>query len=250
MRALLLLFFVAFSTAVQAAERPGFNPKIGAQLDMSRVFRAASGRQETLSGILGGRPALLIFGYDKCPNLCGVTQQAVAADLNRTGLDPDSYRALFMSIDAGETAEDAAEAQKTVAAATDRKGLSSWRFLTSPDGAGAALAGEAGIAFDTRPRIDQFVHPVAVLALTPAGKIAQVLPALSFEPRDLRLALVEASAGELGSIADHVFLLCAGFDTSKGQYTSAIWAAVRAGGIATLLGLGCAILLLNRRRRP
>lgn len=249
MRMLLLLFFLAFATRAPAVERPRFDPKIGAQLDTGQVFRDASGRLDTLSGILAGKPALLIFGYDKCPNLCGVTQQAVASDLKKTGLDPQSYRALFVSIDGSETAADAADAKATVAEATDREDLSAWRFLTGADGAGAALAAEAGITFDTRARIGQYVHPIAILALTPAGRIAQVLPALSFEPRDLRLALVEASAGKLGSIADHVFLLCAGFDTSKGQYTSAIRAALRAGGIATMLGLGCAILLLNRRRR-
>ena len=71
---------------------------------------------------------------------------------------------------------------------------------------------------------------------------------MTFEPRDLRLALVEASANKLGSIADHVFLLCAGFDTSKGQYTAPIWAALKFGGITTILVLGTGILLLTRRR--
>ena len=244
---ILMLFLVPIPA--HAVERPSFDPKIGARLSLDKTFRDQSGARSTLADILAGRPALLVFGYDKCPNLCGVTQQAVASDLNKTGLDPQSYRALFVSIDATETPQDAAAARAEVADATDANGLSSWRFLTSADGAGAALAAEAGISFDTRPRIDQFVHPIAVLALTPGGKIAQVLPALSFQPRDLRLALVEASAGKLGSIADHVFLLCAGFDTSKGQYTPAIWAALKLGAVATALALATGVLLLSWRRR-
>jgi protein SCO1/2 len=76
-----------------------------------------------------------------------------------------------------------------------------------------------------------------------------VLPALSFEPRDLKLALVEASAGRLGSIADHVFLLCSGFDASMGQYTSVIALTVKTAGVATVLALGAAVFLLTRRRR-
>jgi protein SCO1/2 len=243
-----ILIGLAATSASCAVERPSFDPQIGAQLDLARNLRDSTGGEASLSDILSGKPALVIFGYDKCPNLCGVTQQAVASDLKKTGLDPATYRALFISIDKTETSDDAATARDAVAQSAGADGVKAWRFLTGTDGAGAALAAQAGISFDTRPRIDQFVHPIAVLALTPQGKISRVLPALSFEPRDLRLALVEASAGKLGSIADHVFLLCAGFDTSKGQYTPAIWAALKLGGVATLLALGAAILLLARRR--
>lgn len=248
-RRLLCLLALLIAAPARAVERPIFDPQIGAQLSLDKVFRDASGNAQRLSGILGGRPALLVFGYDKCPNLCGVTQQAVASDLNKTGLDPESYRALFVSIDPSETSDDGAAARDDVAPSAGERGLSAWRFLTSTDGAGAALAAEAGITFDRRDRIKQYVHPIAVIALTPQGRIAQVLPALNFEPRDLRLALVQASAGELGSIGDHIFLLCAGFDTSKGQYSSTIHAVLKMSGVATILGLGAGILLLRRRRR-
>jgi protein SCO1/2 len=232
-----------------AVERPAFDPTIGATLDLNRPMRDASGAEAPLSTILGGRPALVVFGYDRCPNLCNVTQRAVAADLKKTGLDPESYRALFISIDKTETGSDAADARAALAEVTDAKGLSAWRFLTSTEGNGAVLAGEAGIHFQARPRISQFVHPIAVLALTPQGRIAQVLPALQFQPRDLRLALVQASAGKLGSLGDHIFLLCAGFDASKGQYTSAIKVALRLGGIATTAVLLGAIGLMTFGRR-
>jgi protein SCO1/2 len=240
------LLVLAATTASGAVERPSFDPKIGAQLDPDRPLRDSTGAKTSLADVLAGKPALVVFGYDKCPNLCGVTQQAVASDLNKTGLDPSAYRALFISIDQTETSDDAIAAKEAVAQSAGADGLRAWRFLTGPEG--AALASEAGISFDTRPRIDQFVHPIAVLAVTPGGKISRVLPALSFEPRDLRLALVEASANKLGSIADHVFLLCAGFDTSKGQYTPAIWAALKLGSLATLLAIGASVLLMVRRR--
>jgi protein SCO1/2 len=249
MKLVLLMLCLLAASTVYAAERPRFDPKIGAQLDLERSFRDASGKKASLSAILGGRPALLVFGYDKCPNLCGVTQQAVASDLKKTGLDPASYRALFVSIDTGETAQDAAAAREEIAGAAGPRGLTAWRFLTSAAGGGSALAAEAGMTFERRDRIDQYVHPIALMALTPQGRVSRVLPALNFEPRDLRLALVEASAGNLGSIADHVFLLCAGFDTSRGQYTSTIRAVLKVASWATVLSLGAGLLLLSGRRR-
>ncbi|MER9654243.1 SCO family protein [Mesorhizobium sp. M0152] len=244
-----VMAFLLAPIRLDATERPSFDPQIGAQLGLDTVLQDISGGQMTLSGILGGRPALVIFGYDKCPNLCGVTQQAVASDLNKTGLDPQSYQALFVSIDPSETSQDARIARAEIAQSAGQDGLSAWRFLTSAGGAGAVLAAEAGITFDRRDRIAQFVHPIAVIALTPQGRIAQVLPALTFEPRDLKLALIEASAGRLGSIADHVFLLCSGFDRSKGRYTSAIEAVVKMAGVATLLALGATLFMFTRRRR-
>lgn len=248
MRSLLAALCLLIAGTAFAAERPIFDPKPGAQLSLERELADASGRKLTLGEALGGHPALVIFGYDKCPNLCGVTQQAVASDLKKTSLRPADYRALFISIDPDETSADAAEARDEVASAAGPAGLSAWRFLTSRGGAGAALANEAGITFDRRKGIDQFVHPIAVIALTPSGRISQVLPALTFTPRDLQLALVEASANKLGSIADHVFLFCAGFDSSKGQYTPAIWVALKAASLATLLGLAAIVLWQTRRR--
>jgi protein SCO1/2 len=245
----LLLLCLLAAWPVHAAKRPGFDPKIGARLDLHRRFQDASGTEAALSTVLGGRPALLVFGYDKCPNLCGVTQQAVASDLKKTGLDPATYRALFVSIDPGETMQDAAAAKAEVAGASGARGLAAWRFLTSADGGGAALAGEAGMTFERRDRIDQYAHPIAVLAITPQGRISRILPALDFQPRDLRLALVEASAGKLGSVADHVFLLCAGFDASTGQYTPMIRAVLKVASWATVLSLGAGLLLLSGRRR-
>ncbi|CDX22502.1 conserved exported hypothetical protein [Mesorhizobium sp. ORS 3324] len=247
MRTLLVAFCLLAAGAASAAERPTFDPQIGAQLSLGRELIDAGGQKRTLGDTLDGHPALIIFGYDKCPNLCGLTQQAVASDLKKTTLRPDDYRALFISIDPDETREDAIAAQMEIASAAGPADLSSWRFLTSRDGAGAALAGEAGITFDRRKGVDQFVHPIAVIALTPAGRIAQVLPALTFTPRDLELALVEASAGKLGSVADQIFLLCAGFDSSKGQYSPAIWAALKLASLVTVVGLAATVLWLTRR---
>ncbi|UCI09675.1 SCO family protein [Mesorhizobium sp. B1-1-8] len=247
MRSLLAALGLLLAGAALASERPTFDPKIGAQLSLGRELVDANRQRRTLDGTLGGHPALVIFGYDRCPNLCGVTQQAVASDLKKTSLRPADYRALFISIDPEETPADAAAAQAEIASAAGPS-APAWRFLTGSDGAGAALANEAGITFDRRKGIDQFVHPIAVIALTPSGRIARVLPALSFTPRDLELALVEASANKLGSIADHVFLLCAGFDSSKGQYSPAIWVALKLASLATVLGLGATVLWQTRGR--
>ena len=245
---LLLLFMLSLPAGAQAMSRPGFDPSIGKRLDTSLVFSDAQARRAPLSQFMGGGPAFLIFGYDRCPNLCGVMQRGVAADLTRSGLTPDTYRVLFVSIDPSEDTADAVFARDAMAGATDADGLAAWRFLTGA--AGPVLAAQAGMDVTARPRAGQFVHPVAVAALTPDGRIARALPGLNATPRDLRLAMAEASKGRLGSLADQVFLLCAGFDASKGQYTPVIWAGVRAGALGMLAAMALTLGFLVWRRRP
>ncbi|MEX2615234.1 MAG: SCO family protein [Alphaproteobacteria bacterium] len=244
----LLLVALATWSGASAYTRPEFTPEIGATLSLDSPFRTGDGQAISLKEALAEKPALMIFGYAKCPNLCGVAQTAVANALSETGLDERDYNALFISIDSNETSRDAREARAKLADATDEDVVRPWRFLTDAGGAGARLARESGLTFQTRTHAGQFVHPIAIFALTPDARIARVLPAMAFEARDLRLALVEASRGRLGSVADQVFLLCAGFDDSKGRYTSVVMASLQIGGFLTVLLLSLAILVLLFRR--
>jgi protein SCO1 len=225
--------------------RPALAPKLGAQIDTDALFADAEGRRAPLAAILDGRPALLLLGYHTCPNLCGVIQNQVADALTRTGLDPARYRVLFVSIAAGETPADALAARQALARAVPQAEIGAWRFLTGP---GADLAAQVGLEFERRARVEQYAHPAAILALTPDGRLARALPALTFEARDLRLALVEAAGGTIGTLADRITLLCAAYDETQGQYTPVVMSVVRAGGVLMLV-LGVAGVCLLARRR-
>jgi protein SCO1 len=67
--------------------------------------------------------------------------------------------------------------------------------------------------------------------VTPDGKIAQYFTGISFSSPDVRLALVEAARGGIGSVVDQVLLFCFRFDPTKGKYTWAAWNFVRFGSI-------------------
>ena len=72
---------------------------------------------------------------------------------------------------------------------------------------------------------------------------------LDFAPRDLRLALVEASNNQLGSVADQVLLLCYHYDPATGKYSAATLTAVRIGFIATVTGFLTFLFVSLRRER-
>ena len=72
------------------------------------------------------------------------------------------------------------------------------------------LEQSVGISVKELPGRDLYVHPVAVSAITPDGQLSRILWGIDYRPDDLRLALVEASEGRLGSLGDRILLLCSG----------------------------------------
>jgi protein SCO1/2 len=248
----LLIFLAALlpGPADAAIATPTFVPKLGTRLDTGLIFRDQTGRSAPLGDFLGGRPALVLFGYDRCPGLCGVAQADLAGALRKTGIDAHRYHVVFASIDPGETPADAAAAREKLAEAVLDASLADWSFLTGPARSVAALDRAAGLSVTALPGRSLYVHPVATLVLTADGRISRGFGGLAYGTRDLRLALVEASDGKLGTLSDQLTVLCSSFDPSTGRYSSAIMIGLRMAGIATLLAMGLTFLILRRRGAP
>jgi protein SCO1/2 len=97
--------------------------------------------------------------------------------------------------------------------------------------------------------IDQFAHPAAITVLTPKGRVSRYLFGIEFAPKDLRLAMVEASNNKIGTALDQALLFCYHYDPENGRYGVAIINLVRLGGLLTVGGRGAFILLTLRRER-
>ncbi|HEY9013256.1 MAG TPA: SCO family protein [Devosia sp.] len=233
--------------ASAAVERPEFAPTIGASVAAATELTDDAGQSRTLGQWLEGKPAVVIFGYHNCPNLCGVVQQTVARALGATGLAPASHQTLFISLAPVEGPTDAAAAKVRLAEAVGDATAAPWRFLSGTDV--VPLAESFGLGAIERERIRQYVHPVALFTLTPSAHISHVLPGLEIGAGDLRLAIVDASAGRIGTLFDRIILFCAGFDPTKGQHTPFVLSALRTAAIATLIVTLLAIGWLRLRER-
>ena len=104
--------------------------------------------------------------------------------------------------------------------------------------------------------VDEMLRMVAALqcaagdtVLTPEGRVSKYLFGIEFAPRDVQLALVEASDRKIGTVVDDVLLFCYHYDPETGTYGFAIMNMVRAGGILTVLALAASILMTLRRER-
>jgi len=247
-RAALLIALLAVAPSY-AAVNVDFTPAAGAQLNLTLPFTDETGAAAPLASYVAGRPTLLIFGYHRCPNLCGVADLELAQALRTSRLPPQRYSVIFASIDPSETAIEAQAARQKLADADPAADLTPWHFVTGSAPAIAALKNSVGLTVERREGTDLYVHPVAVSVLTPEGKVSRVFPGIDYAPRDIRLALIEASEGKLGTLSEHLILLCSAFDPTSGRYTSAIMLALRATSGAALLLIGGALLRLERSRR-
>ncbi|MCA9972297.1 MAG: SCO family protein, partial [Anaerolineales bacterium] len=197
------------------------------------------------------RPVVLTLGYYECPRLCGLVFKETADALRglqglTVGAD---FTVLSVSIDPGETPAIAAAkkaAHVSQAGPAAAAAAAGWHFLTGQQAAIDRLADAVGFRYAYDPASDQFAHPTGLIVLTPDGRIARYIFGIDYPPRDLRLALVDAAAGEIGSPADQLLLLCYRYDPQTGRYTPLIASAIRWAGLGTVLLLG---LVLGRAWR-
>jgi protein SCO1/2 len=124
-----------------------------------------------------------------------------------------------------------------------------WHFLTGAESSIKPLAEAIGFRYAYDENLKQYAHGAAIYVATPAGVVSRYLLGIDFAPRDLRLALVEASGNALGTVADQVLLLCYHYDPASGKYGAATLNAVRVGFVLTVSGfLGFLFVSLRRER--
>lgn len=232
------------------AQRVGFDQRLGAQVPADARFEDAAGHPVELRKLAGGKPLLLALGYYRCPNLCGVVLNAMAHTLARLDLKPGrDFEVAFVSIDPGETVADARHAQAMLARMHPDAQVPRWHFLAGDQASITALARAIGFRYFYDERLHQYAHAAGLVAITPGGKVAQYFFGVSWPPSSLRLALVGASQGRLGSLADRLVLLCCGYDPTTGRYSLAIGRVMQVLGVAFVLALAFWLLWLRRRAR-
>lgn len=233
-------------------ESVGVSPQIGEQVPGTIVLRDASGQRVALKDCFGERPVLLTPVYYECPMLCGLELNGLLRCLRAMDLTAGrDFDVVTFSFDPRETPELAAQKQAEFLRQYGRDiPEHGWRFFTGDAATVARLCDTIGFRTRFDPETGEYAHAASLMVVTPSGRISRYFYGVEFAPRDLRLALVEASAGELGTVTDQVLLYCYAWDPTTGRYGLAIMNVIRAGGVltVTLMAAGIVWLLRNERR--
>jgi len=230
--------------------------KLGAQVNTDGLmFTDESGQKVAFSSFLrrGFKPIVLNFVYFKCPNLCGYFLNGLLDTLK--GMDWTAggrFEVVTISINPREDAELAAGKKAAFMKVYGRpEAAAGWHFLTGDETTIKQLASQVGFGYRYDEKQKEYAHSAAAIVLTPEGKISRYLYGISFAPKDLKLALLEASSGKIGSVMDRVFLFCYHYDPNSRSYSLAVMRIMQAGSAGSVFMVaGYLMVFWRRQRRP
>jgi protein SCO1/2 len=234
----------------------GIDQNLNHPLPLTDHFRDEAGDDTPLGAYFGKRPAMLALVYFKCKMLCPQVLRGMAASLKQTGFHPGhEYDIVVASIDPTDTPAAAAEAKsefltKMGLAPTD-PAAASIHFLTGPQTSINDLATATGFHYVRVPGPDgvmnQFAHSSVIMIATPNGRMSKYLNGIDYQPRDVRLALIEASNDHIGTATDAILLYCCNYTPSEGRYTVSVLRIMGLAGMGSVLALGTVLFMLGRK---
>lgn len=245
------------ASEVSAAARPpaldevGIDQRLNAQVPPALAFRDESGRAVALGDYLGRKPIILSLVYYECPMLCTLVLNGLVRALRVLPFDAGKeFEVVTVSFDPRDTPALAAKKKDAYLGEYGRAGAAAgWHFLTGDAHAIERLARAVGFRYTYLPDAKQYAHAAAIMVLTPEGRLARYFYGVDYSPRDLRLGLVEAARGEIGSAVDAFLLYCYRYDPHSGKYGAIVLNVVRLGGVVTVLALVVFVVAMRRREQ-
>jgi protein SCO1/2 len=259
----LFISFTAFAqprptrSGVPAAEVPdvlrevGFDQHLNESLPLDVEFKDEHGRLVKIGDYFGRGPVVLAFSYYGCPMLCLQSLSSLASTLGVLTETPgDDFEVVSVSIDPRETPTLARDKKTHYVERSGKPGIEKgWHFLTGSEGNIRRLTNAAGFRYVWDEATQQYAHPAGIVIATPHGRVSRYLFGIDYGPRDLRLALLDASGDKISSPLKKALLYCYHYDLATGRYSLAIMRVVQAAGVVTVFSLGTLIFIWTRRER-
>lgn len=232
-------------------KRTGFDQNLGAQLPLDAMVRNEEGQLVPLGSFFTGRPVVFSLVYYNCPMLCNLVLNGVVDVMRQVAFEPGrDYDLVTLSFNHEETHLLAAQKKANYIKEFAKPGAADgWHFLTADEPAVKAITEVAGFKFAWDEKAQEFAHGSGIMIATPDGKLSHYFYGVQFVPRDVRLALVDASNGAIGNPVDQLMLFCYHYDPLVGGYSAAIMNLVRAGCFAIIAAVGGFLLVSWRRER-
>lgn len=225
--------------------------RLGKPLPLDRTFRDEAGRVVRLGNYFGKKPVVLVLAYYNCPMLCTQVLNGLLSAMRVVSFDAGrEYEVVTVSFDPRDEPSDARAKKTPYVSRYGRPGAAAgWHFLTGEKPAIDALTEAVGFRYAWDEKIGQFAHASAIYVATPDGKLSRYIYGIEYAPRDLRLALVEASRGKIGTAVDQLLLYCYHYDPAAGRYSAVVLNMVRVAGVAAVLLLCTFLAVMWRRDR-
>jgi protein SCO1 len=238
------------SEAPEPAKNIGFDQRLGEKVPLDLKFTDENGDEVTIGQCIGGKPTILILAYYRCPMLCGEVLAGVLDSIRQMprltcGKD---FNIVAVSFDPKEKPGLAlAKKRYFVNEYGRREADFGWKFLTGGKENIDKLTEAVGFHYEYDRSIKEYNHPSGIMIVTPEGVLSRYLPGIEYLDRGdngqlledrtktLRLSLVEAGEGQIGTLSDKVFLTCYRYNPHTGKYSANVLLLMRLAGLTTLL---------------
>jgi protein SCO1/2 len=234
-------------------DKVGIAQHLDQQLPLNLTFTDDTGKQVELGSYFGQKPAILALVYYQCPSLCSEELNGLVSSLLMVDEVPGrDFNIIVASIDPSEGTDLAAAKKRSYVKRYGKpQTASGWHFLTGTEPNIEALSKAVGFGYVKIPgpdgRLTQFAHASAIQLVTPEGKLAQYYLGVEYSPKDIRLGLVEASHGKIGSPVDNILTYCYHYDPGTNKHSLIVARVVQLGGLVTMVSLGGFMFLMFRR---
>lgn len=231
----------------------GIQEKLEATLPLDLEFRTSDGKTRTLASLFeSGKPALLSLNYSDCPMLCRLQLNGLVDGLRDMKLEPGKdFHIISVSIDPSETPQRSRQTKQNYLKSYGRPGTGDgWHFLSGDKQSIDRLADTVGFQYKYVPERKEYAHAAVTIAVTPEGVVSRYLYGVLYPAQTLRLALVEAGEGKIGTTLDRVLLFCFHYDATSGRYAPVAIRLMQLGASATLgaMAIGLFPVWWKRRR--
>lgn len=228
----------------------GWDEKYGEKLLSSSPILDLSGFETSLDNELNPEiPTIIVFAYYSCPKMCsftlqGVEEVVVGSERFRPGKD---YNLVTISIDENETSKAVLQYEQKYNEKLAKDEY--WKFYSAPKNSIDLITSSVGYKF--MPDGGEFAHPAGIIFVTKDKIVSRYLSGVIFDPKDFKLALLEASEGTVGkvSLSDKVLLYCYDFDPIGKKYALKALNVMKLGGAITLISLIILMIFLWTKKQ-
>lgn len=220
------------------AQDVGVDQQLGAELPLSLSAVDSRGRKVRLARYFDGqRPVLVTLNYSDCPMLCTVQLSQLVQSLDKLELQiGDDFQIVTVSIDPKEPLARTRETKaKYVSQLPNQPNAEAgWHFLKMSEPSIKALSERMGFRYRYDKLTKEYYHPAMLAFVSPDGVITRYSLDVAFPPDQVKMALVEASEGTIGTAVDQLLLLCFSYDAERNRYTASAWRLMRLGALLTI----------------
>jgi protein SCO1 len=213
--------------------------KLGATIPLDLTFTDETGAPIKLGSLFGDdKPIILTFNYSNCPMLCSVQLGGLVAALTKLNWSAgEQFRIITVGLDPNEGHRRAMESKLRYLERYQRPTADEgWRFLTGTHRAVDTLARSVGFGYRRHPKTGDYLHPAALMLISPKGVVSSYVYGVAYEPGALTLLLAAARQGSLTESVRKFLLACFHYESETGSSGTAR-TAMQVGGLLFVGGM-------------